>query len=330
MNRIKWLDVSKGIGVILVIFGHLFRIYGVMFTWISSFHMPLFFFCSGYVFNPYSDFKNYLYRKMKSLIIPYLVICVIGAVFTLIIPYYRSQFSIKSLLIGLLFGQPDEINVGPIWFLLSLFWVEILFYCIFKLLKKNNYLILISTIIITYIIKYIPILFPARLPLNLDTSIIGLLFYELGYLFKIISKSINEDKKMNFILAVFFFIVSLLSIREPYIYINGLHYNEKYYEFLFFAIIGIGMVVSISKVLESCEYLNYLGKNSLYIFGIHSIIIRTYQLVYKCIFDKEIHNMIDMTYFQILMCGIFTIISTSLISNVYVRIKSKIHRKIIS
>ena len=47
-KRISWIDMAKGYGTILVIFAHIH--YGGLRTWIYTFHMPLFFFLSGYVF----------------------------------------------------------------------------------------------------------------------------------------------------------------------------------------------------------------------------------------------------------------------------------------
>ena len=46
-NRINWIDISKGIAIVLVIIGHLnvkwFPNIGIIIDEIYSFHMPLFF-----------------------------------------------------------------------------------------------------------------------------------------------------------------------------------------------------------------------------------------------------------------------------------------------
>ena len=47
--RLEWIDKAKGIGIILVILGHTICPPNIKF-WLYSFHMPLFFFLSGYVF----------------------------------------------------------------------------------------------------------------------------------------------------------------------------------------------------------------------------------------------------------------------------------------
>ena len=49
-KRIEWIDVSKGIGIILVLIGHI-SLNGGLNKFIYSFHMPLFFILSGFTFN---------------------------------------------------------------------------------------------------------------------------------------------------------------------------------------------------------------------------------------------------------------------------------------
>ena len=57
-KRLEWIDLAKGIGIILMIIGHMPSIPSAVHNWIFSFHMPLFFFLSGYMF------------KKKKVIIP--------------------------------------------------------------------------------------------------------------------------------------------------------------------------------------------------------------------------------------------------------------------
>ena len=48
-ERLSWLDVLKGIGIILVAIGHIYS-NRTVFNWLYSFHMPLFFFAAGLVY----------------------------------------------------------------------------------------------------------------------------------------------------------------------------------------------------------------------------------------------------------------------------------------
>lgn len=140
MERKKYLDVAKGIGVILVVLGHLVTYEGAISKWIFSFHMPLFFFCSGMVFKEQKDFIDLLKRSLKKNLKPYVVFLMIGIVITFIIPDWRNGFDSSIALKELRRGQPECFHVGQIWFLMCLFWVEILFGIIYSCTKKSRIL----------------------------------------------------------------------------------------------------------------------------------------------------------------------------------------------
>jgi fucose 4-O-acetylase-like acetyltransferase len=46
-DRIAWIDIAKGIGILLVIIGHMPSFPEWIRAWIFSFHMPLFFSFQG-------------------------------------------------------------------------------------------------------------------------------------------------------------------------------------------------------------------------------------------------------------------------------------------
>lgn len=48
-----WIDVLKGIGIILVVIGHISLDNG-MSNWIYTFHMPMFFALSGYLWSRFT------------------------------------------------------------------------------------------------------------------------------------------------------------------------------------------------------------------------------------------------------------------------------------
>ena len=47
-KRVEWIDLAKGLGMLLVILGHCVCFGGIMHNAIFAFHMPLFFILSGY------------------------------------------------------------------------------------------------------------------------------------------------------------------------------------------------------------------------------------------------------------------------------------------
>ena len=49
-NRISYIDSLKGIGIFIVILGHTYQVPDLLHDIIYSFHMPLFFMVSGFVY----------------------------------------------------------------------------------------------------------------------------------------------------------------------------------------------------------------------------------------------------------------------------------------
>ena len=73
-NRYEYIDIAKGIGILLVVWAHILLV-GWTHRFIYAFHMPLFFFISGYLFksDKYNSFKDFFKKRFKRLIIPYLI-----------------------------------------------------------------------------------------------------------------------------------------------------------------------------------------------------------------------------------------------------------------
>lgn len=84
--RIEWVDIAKGIGMLLVVWAHIHDT-GDLCTVIYSFHMPLFFVLSGYLFktDKYNGIWEFLMKKKKSLIMPYLMLSFITLLFYILI-----------------------------------------------------------------------------------------------------------------------------------------------------------------------------------------------------------------------------------------------------
>ncbi len=83
-QRIAWIDTSKALGVILVIYGHISLCPNALNVWLCSFHMPLFFFLSGVTINieKLSNFKMFFINKFKTLIIPYFIFSAVNWLWT--------------------------------------------------------------------------------------------------------------------------------------------------------------------------------------------------------------------------------------------------------
>lgn len=69
-TRLDWVDVAKGLGIILVVMGHVWT-RGAMRDAIYAFHMPLFFLLAGYFAQP-RPMRDCAARQWRSLAVPYI------------------------------------------------------------------------------------------------------------------------------------------------------------------------------------------------------------------------------------------------------------------
>lgn len=75
-NRNGFIDVCKGIGILLVYYGHS-ACWGTLPSRIVfSFHMPLFFLLSGFVFDvdKISNLRALLRKVTRNLLLPYIIL----------------------------------------------------------------------------------------------------------------------------------------------------------------------------------------------------------------------------------------------------------------
>lgn len=80
-TRIEWIDIVKGIGLLCVILGHLSAPNQIARILVYSFHMPLFFFISGYLYKS-KDLKKVIINGEKN----YYFLC--GFLLLLILYYH--------------------------------------------------------------------------------------------------------------------------------------------------------------------------------------------------------------------------------------------------
>lgn len=117
---IEWIDIAKGIGILLVIVGHcICPIHSI----IDIFHMPLFFMISGITFKKQPDII-FLIGKINRIIVPYCFWMIISSFLSLIPHPYTGPFN------------------GPLWFLQSIFVSLIIMHITLKLHEKSSIIIL--------------------------------------------------------------------------------------------------------------------------------------------------------------------------------------------
>jgi len=283
-KRLFYFDMAKGIGIILVVLGHVEYISDELRTWISSFHMPLFFIISGmiiYFKNEIDqDFKTLTMKKFKMIMIPYISFTIIYTIID-ILNLYLGKIDItrfiKNILDGLTFY-----GSSVLWFLPALFLSEMGFIYITRKLPKITSIIIIfamallayflqikisdfysvyeSNLLVTSLIDFIRVFLRASIAM----SFICISYYSFHYFQNNEAFSYKE-----LLVGILFFIINLFLSQ-----LNGcvdFHFIilENLALFYICALLGSFGLILICKNCKYFPQIGFLGKNSLIIMCTH-------------------------------------------------------------
>lgn len=177
-TRKSFIDIAKGIGIILVALGHLDTDGQMSRELIYSFHLPLFFIISGALASKKkTNFKDYFQKNFKTLYVPYLVFVVIDTVLFAAIHYFTGEAivpAIRNNALALLGFGFKCIN-RPVWFLFALFLIKSVYYFVSKN-KAVKYITAIACAGFVFVAAKIDILYGCLYLIALP----GLFFYILG------------------------------------------------------------------------------------------------------------------------------------------------------
>lgn len=177
----EWIDCIKGGGVLLVAASHILLYKTLYRDIIHIFHMPLFFFISGYLLKPHLDSYAYFLKKLKHLIVPYCAFLMLlgGPSLLKMSMIGEGGNQLLQLLAG---GKGVGGTMAVFWFVTCIFFTQQLMN--FLLARWGN-LVVAIIVFICLSISYANHLYPDFwLPLNIHVVPAAMPYLFLGYLFK--------------------------------------------------------------------------------------------------------------------------------------------------
>ena len=236
-NRIEWVDRCKCIAIYLVVFGH----FCLDNKYVYAFHMPLFFFLSGYVFNEKKyEFKDFLKSRINGILIPYIFFYLLTWMYWLVVERNFRSVDLEwwQPLLGLIYSSPQLNGYmghnAVLWFLPCLFIVETIVFLILKHVPKISYQVFILTIL-----TIIGFCSSRALPWCLNIALPCLQFFYIGKLLR----KLNFDRFNSKLSPFIFFIIASAFLIGLNISGNEVNIVSSLYgsipEFEIFAYLGI-------------------------------------------------------------------------------------------
>lgn len=275
--RKPWVDAGKGMSMLLVMLFHAemyFPSTEIIYSEVLGyFHMPFFFFLSGYVYS--SCLADFSFRRkakqiVRSILWTYFI-------FTSIIVFPKSMLNGTPLSEGIM-----AIFMGyASWFVIVL-GVSQLFYALLFSVKgsiKPVPCFMIVSVVAGYLLKSIH---PEKLPYLVSDALIVNFFVGLGILYRAYEEKIHSLIKVKWSWCILFFVayLSLFLVDKNYIHTPIYIYdNDSPYTnlplYLLYAMLGIAMMIYFVKLVHLPQVVHYIGRNSLVFYYLNGGVIHT-------------------------------------------------------
>lgn len=285
-NRTNWVDYTKAIGIILVVYGHVARglynagidipesIYLLADSIVYSFHMPLFFFLSGLFF--YQSFnkkggRQLVLSKVDTIFYPYLI----WSLFQGSIEVFLSNFTTGSVSWAEVFDLLANPR-GQFWFLITLFAIFLTISIVFstKAIKHSKLVFAAAALLYLY-----PKVLPSVPVLQLLAQ--NLVYFCFGIVFM---KDVNIDKISSFKAL---FAGAVLFVSGQWLF-QGYFFDNDLVE-LILALISIVFIVSASNKLAQKPYkfIVFIGSSSMAIYLMHILASSGTRVILSGVFNID-------------------------------------------
>lgn len=300
----EWILIAKGIGIILVVVGHFNpeispTYWSVIRKLIYSFHMPLFFILSGYLYShgKYS-YSDLIKTKAKRLLYPFASI----AVAFFLIKYVAGriinlEYPVDVDSLYALLSDPVNSYMPLLWFVHALF-LMFAFYPLARLFL-NNLSILLLLLVLNVVFGSDYLVFGKAMA-YMPFFVVGVILRENRRISKM---AISVDWRYVFAPLAMFFLAYV--IRLPVNSVSVYLYPTQ----LFIGVVGSLFVINVSHAISSLSgnkiksILLQIGYYSMTIYLFHTLFESTVRIGFLQIF-KHIQAPFELIAFVAIVCGV--------------------------
>jgi acyltransferase len=273
MARDEGIDIAKGLGIILVMVGHL-RIPNLLNNYIYFFHMPFFVFVSGMFFR-----KKGFNDNLKSSTRLYLSYLIYGAIFLILNYIFNRSFELKQVL-DIFLGKPEGIWSVPyfetFWFIAAIVVIK----TTAQVLVPNKFTLAFSFTlfcVVLYLQKSIPVF--ANLPFGISQATALAPFYIIGTMSR--SYVMPVRNKLLWFALIFITLSTVVLILFNGNSIQLVNYHLlRVFDPVIALVLGVSGSISLVYLSEHLAvfknrliaYLSHLGEYSFIYFALHVVI----------------------------------------------------------
>lgn len=291
-TRIDYLDMAKGIGILFVVIFH--TLGSVMNTdpkpfipyvmqYVVTIALPVFFISSGMLVyikrDKLIDFKTFMARKARGLMLPYLSFSIIVLVQMITNNIIGKNVSSVEEIRNAVIAFVTLRGFSVLWFLPALFIAELMFYWCQKLkpIAMHISLAVAAVLILTFSDVFSKPLWDKSVPLyvvgcilmTFGRGVMALVFIWVGYVLMSILEKLNLNKMISLLIGIVLLAINFpLGRKAGGINVNYMIFKHSYLFFIA-AIVGSAGAILFCKGLPEFKPLSFCGKQSLIIMATH-------------------------------------------------------------
>lgn len=293
VRRIEWIDVLKGILIILMIMGHVpnlarrmgcddtnYHYFYLILQVYGCFFMQTFFMLTGLTTNFNIPFRKFAIKQLKQIGLPLISFCIITKTIGLI--YFSESIYVTVA------GQSFFFLCESYWFLTALFIAKIFYFFIAKI--QGNLWRFLSCLILCVLGFAITYLYrdttdPSHYNnyFHYRNGLCMLIFLWFGTIIPKIKDRVAYLLTIAFVLLYAITFLVNWKTGMPLLGFMPMEYTHicKFVSFiqiipyLFYALAGSIMIIWLAKLINKHLVLEYIGKNSLVFYCMHFTIIQS-------------------------------------------------------
>ncbi len=273
--RINWIDNLKFIGMFYIYLGHFAQSAGLLYPYVFSFHVPLFFFISGIFFsrchNPFEMVAIWK-KSFIKIVIPYVIFSILSLVMFSIKWQWDLHTTIETGKLAI-YGLRNQHYAGSLWFLPCLF-VVIVYHSALLCMLRNMWLVLIISIVIYFFSVIYGLNYQLSWFFNADSAMFYLVYFSTGavlssFLRNLTITTMSYRSKIASLIVLLFslFVSAVLYFKgNQYIYnILNLKYANIAMEYITTIVLFIPSIFAAMYITS--PYIAKLGRSSLVLCG---------------------------------------------------------------
>jgi len=181
-ERIAWVDTLRLLGMLAIYAGHLGIAGGQFYKFVWIYHVPLFFFVSGFFARVDDSFPKMVWRLTRTLLLPYVFFALLSMTTLTLVGNWQFT-NLKEALLTLSLGTRNTEHVGSLWFFPCLFIAALSFGVVLRFTRSAIAGLAFGAaclFIALHGLPFNPINTP-KWPLNVDSALYYVWWYALGY-----------------------------------------------------------------------------------------------------------------------------------------------------